>query len=676
MDPPQTPWVGLPPFQDEDESPLMNAQPIFEDSFSTTKGDGDGLDDWVENIPGNVRRTRRNVVGKSGDLEDYPPQEEKFTQQSIVVQKQTSTREDGEILGQENTRAMTAINNRQTSHKRVGSQSLIPIARPSKKAKPPIPKEKIDSLYTRRLSDSIQRNPTNNIENLHACLTSTPFQSHIPQAHTSSLNLHKNKMQETSKSRSKASLHVPPVLNGKEEVRGFGADGQIQKHTSFRRIPQMQEKTSSRGLTESNDTQPSRQNTIETSSASGNIPRRDGSANQDGVQTLANQVATQHLLSVIDHEKFTAHRQPSPFSLASTTSEISSSHTHTSEIQNSSSGSRRSSMSEKVVGFLSNLLTRSISSSLPRDELSSSISEKQVEGEEDDATVPLRYDIDQDEDIAVVFDNEYQEGQEAREHCLELNPEKRLPLNKAEISTNRVSAKHFYSIVPLTTPILCSRPLHIRPETNARAQSISMIHPKFKPLQPSRSANTNISSSSSNSSKASTSIDEQPSVITSTGARSTINRPITKSVFTSEALAKLPPPGKGHSTSLSTQPVIVKSTERVRDLKERKSVFERSSEPNPNPNSINKKQRAHPRPSRAGMNLTVPIRGHTPGKASDIRSKQRAKLDAIVHEKIKEKEKQQEELKKRKEQEEEEVYLRKRKETVIWAKPVPDMYKR
>ncbi|WWC94756.1 hypothetical protein V866_001605 [Kwoniella sp. B9012] len=669
MDPPQTPWVGLPPFQDEDESLLMDAQPIFEDSFSTTKGDGDGLEGWVESVTGDVRQPKWDMVDKSLDLGDYLPEEEDHTQQGIVVGQQTSTRKDGE----KNIPAMPTINNRQTSHKRVGSQSFIPIAGPSKKTKPLIPKEKIDDLYTRRLSDSVRQNTTTNIQNLHDSLTSAHFQSHIPQA--SSSNLYKTK--ETASSGSKAGIHIPPVINEKKEVRGFGADGHIQEHTLFRRLPQIQEKTSSRGLTKSNNIQPSRQPSIETSSTSGDIPRRDGSADQDEILTFSNQLATQHLLSVADHEKFTAHRQPSPFSLASTTSEteMSSSHTYTSEIKDLSAGSRRSSMSEKVVGFLSNLLTRSISSSSLRDEVSSCREDQGVEGEEDDATVTLKYDIDQEEDIAVVFDNEHQEEQEAREHRLELNSEKRLPLN-TQSSTNRVSARHIYSIVPLTKPIPFSRPLHTRPDTKSTAQTTTMVHPKSKPLQPSRPANTNVSSSSSNVSKGSTSTDKQPFVVTSTGTRSTINRPTTKSAFASAALAKLPPPGKGHSTSLSTQPVIVKSTERVRDLKERKSVFERLSEPNPNSNLMNKNHVAHLRPSRARMNLTVPIRGHTPGKASDIRSKQRAKFDAIVNENIKEKEKQQEELKKRKEQEEEEEYMKRRKETVIWAKPVPDMYKR
>ncbi|WWD03522.1 hypothetical protein V865_001575 [Kwoniella europaea PYCC6329] len=674
MDPPQTPWVGLPRFQDVDESLLINAQPIFEDSFNTTKGDGDGLDDWVQNTYDTVWQTERDGVDISLDLGDYLPGEEDHTQKRIVVRQQTSTREDGEILGQENMQAMTTINNRKTSHKRVGSQSLIPIAVPSKKTKPPIPKEKIDDLYTRRLSDSVRRNSTTNVQNLHASLTSAQFQSHIPQA--SSSNLYKTK--ETASLGSRASLHIPPVLNEKKEARGFGVDGHIQKHTSFRRIPQIQEKILSRGLTRSSNIQPSRQPSIETSSTSGDIPRRDGSADQDGVQTLSNQLATQHLPSVTDHEKFTAHRQPSPFSLASTTSEMLSSHSRTSEIKDSSSNSRRSSMSEKVVRFLSNLLSRSISSSSLRDQVMSSKSEKGVEGKEDDRRATLNHGIDQAEDIAVVCDHgDHEEEEGSSEQPSRLQSEKRIHSYKAESPTNRVSAKHTYPIVPLTKPIPFSRPLHTQPDI--RSQSTSMVHPKSKPLQPSRSANINVSSPSSIVSKGSTSTDRKnPYVITSTGTRSIINRPVIKSAFASAALAKLPPPGKGHSTSLSTQPVIVKSTERVRDLKERKSVFERLSEPSSdsNSNSTDKKDVAHPRPSRAGMNLTVPIRGHTPGKASDMRSKQRAEFDATVHAKFKEKEKQQEELKKRKEQEEEEEYQRKRKETVIWSKPVPDMYKR
>lgn len=72
------------------------------------------------------------------------------------------------------------------------------------------------------------------------------------------------------------------------------------------------------------------------------------------------------------------------------------------------------------------------------------------------------------------------------------------------------------------------------------------------------------------------------------------------------------------------------------------------------------------------MAKTVPVSGHTPGKASRARMEQRAAFDRAVKEKIDEKERVRAEEERKKADEEERRYRESRKETVVWAKPVPE----
>jgi len=143
------------------------------------------------------------------------------------------------------------------------------------------------------------------------------------------------------------------------------------------------------------------------------------------------------------------------------------------------------------------------------------------------------------------------------------------------------------------------------------------------------------------------------------------------SAFAAAALARLPPPGKGASAAAA--PIRVKTPERARDLARRRSVFEAAA--------LGPGATAQAPPRRlftatTELAKTVPVRGHTPGKASRARAERREAFDAGVKARNDEKDRLRREEQRRREEEEEREYQRKRKETVIWARAVPDMYRR
>ncbi|WVO14287.1 hypothetical protein L204_101919 [Cryptococcus depauperatus] len=153
-----------------------------------------------------------------------------------------------------------------------------------------------------------------------------------------------------------------------------------------------------------------------------------------------------------------------------------------------------------------------------------------------------------------------------------------------------------------------------------------------------------------------------------------LDRPTTTSAFASAALARLPLPGKGHM--VAAEPVKVREMERKQDIAEIRGVFERLA---PNPRAAFKN--IHKAPSKIksthpyNFQPTVPLRGHTPGKSSALRAQKRHEFDQAVRRKMEEKERKEIEEKQKREEQEEIEYLQRRKETVIWAKPVPRMYK-
>lgn len=141
-------------------------------------------------------------------------------------------------------------------------------------------------------------------------------------------------------------------------------------------------------------------------------------------------------------------------------------------------------------------------------------------------------------------------------------------------------------------------------------------------------------------------------------------RPAASSAFANAALAKLPPPGKGSSSA--SRPIKIKTPERARDLASRRKMFEGKVKTPPKPLA---------RPTRP-IARTVPVTGRTPGKASRQRAAQRDTFDQAVKERNEQRDKQRRELQRVREEEEEAEYQRKRKETVIRAHPVPNMYKK
>lgn len=111
------------------------------------------------------------------------------------------------------------------------------------------------------------------------------------------------------------------------------------------------------------------------------------------------------------------------------------------------------------------------------------------------------------------------------------------------------------------------------------------------------------------------------------------------SSFASAALARLPPPGKGSSSS--GEKIIVKPLERAKNLQDRRALFEKSR--------------------------NQPIFPTVPGKA---------KSHEGVGGRLEEKKRMKEAEERNKRIEEDRAYRNSRKETVVKARPVPEMYRR
>lgn len=168
----------------------------------------------------------------------------------------------------------------------------------------------------------------------------------------------------------------------------------------------------------------------------------------------------------------------------------------------------------------------------------------------------------------------------------------------------------------------------------------------------------------------------------------------TVTAFTAAALARLPKPGEAKAKA---SPVKIRDLERARDMAVRKAVFERFhpdadvslsnmsfGSPAPAPSSgaplgessTTNAPRAKPAaPNGKAKNLTIPMSGKTPGKASKMRAASRAKFDAKVARKAALKAKEDEERERIRRQVEEEMDRERRRATVIRARPLPEMYR-
>ncbi|WWC71964.1 uncharacterized protein I206_105923 [Kwoniella pini CBS 10737] len=660
--PPQTPWVGLPRFQDE--SLLIDVQPIFDVSLGEDMGN-DSIG-WADDKPSVIETKKGNTpVDTSLDLGDYLPEEETRYDISDVEQARTA---DNTNLNAEVPPYKPIVSH---THKREGSQSLIPVAGPYKKTKPPREK-KDDDLYNRRLSDSLRRSSSGNLNDLYISQT----YSHIPrlvQPSSSKLpvppkiaKLPKN----TASSRLKAGLQnqlKQHDMDGCTIDRGRilndnDTTSRIQENSG-----EQQTSALSRYLAKSDVLIP--RSIIHTSNETAAEAKQQNRLplNTSACVAASSIVQNMDTVNEIPHEASASIRHDSPFSLSSSVSEALSSHTQKSSVNYDGvdeaglSRSRRSSMSDKVVDFFSNLLNRSTSSSSLRNE------EVSINDQEDDPEDTVRF-----EEYEELYKSEIQLGQERSK--IEAATQEQVQVNQSnKLNRGTNTVKNVQRMRGLTKPIPFSRSLHIRSDRNIRDKSSSSVSTNVKSksiaLQPTTKSNIQSSSSSSSS---------------SSSIKKGIDRPLSikPSTFASKAISKLPPPGKGHLISNSSQPISIKSIERVKNLNERKNVFERLSSNNStkNNNSLfeekGKGKLIEKTNLNLNLNLTIPLKGHTPGKLSNLRSIERNKFNELIEKNQKQKEFLIYDKNLKKQIEDDLIYLNSRKQTVIWAKPIPAMYKK
>lgn len=242
------------------------------------------------------------------------------------------------------------------------------------------------------------------------------------------------------------------------------------------------------------------------------------------------------------------------------------------------------------------------------------------------------------------------------------------------------------------------------PQRNVRRKVPAAAAPPTRPLcslphkEKSTSSRPIRSLPSTRSAGAARSVSATSAASAASSSNSTSRGPrpgSTVTAFTAAALARLPKPGE---TKAKASPVKIRDLERARDLAVRKAVFERFhpdadvslsnmsfGSPAPAPPAgapLGESSAANaPRPKPATLNgkaknLTIPMSGKTPGKASKLRAASRAKFDAKVARKAALKAKEEEERERIRRQVEEEMDRQRRKATVIRARPLPEMYRR
>ncbi|TYJ58808.1 hypothetical protein B9479_000240 [Cryptococcus floricola] len=223
----------------------------------------------------------------------------------------------------------------------------------------------------------------------------------------------------------------------------------------------------------------------------------------------------------------------------------------------------------------------------------------------------------------------------------------------------------------LTKPIPFSRPLGERPQ-RTKSQTLSTKPPVDSkkagvPAKPLSRAPLRSTTALVNARPAHPRAASKPKKPTSPeGKRDLRKPPIPSSFAASSALARSLKSGSGQKSTAEHVKVKAKDTENARGVFDRlASTTTHTSRAPPAPKA----------PRHSSLQPTVPLRGHTPGKSSALRAQQRAVFDKAVREKIEEQERVAAEERKRREEEEEETYQRQRKETVIWAKPVPGLYR-
>lgn len=319
---------------------------------------------------------------------------------------------------------------------------------------------------------------------------------------------------------------------------------------------------------------------------------------------------------------------------------------------------RRSSMGEKVVNFISGLIRPATPATPATVEIDPKEQKDEERGKENLLFDPLGAGptIDKEERVQA-------------------------PTSQSDHPVRRKRNEDVSGPGALTKPVPFSRPLHVR------APPRRDVEAKEQPAKqrPHISKTTTVSTckaairaplQSSRSQPNTKSVNKAGPLSPKSKSNPFHLRPATRSAFASAALAKLPPPGKGHKVAI--EPIKVRDVEKGHDIAAIRDVFERLS--STSSSSFNKPPTAgscaKSHANRPGvLQRTVPLRGRTPGKSSALRAQQRAAFDQVVKEKMEEKERKETEERRRREMEEEMEYRQRRKETVIRANPVPEMYR-
>ncbi|OXC70714.1 hypothetical protein AYX13_00695 [Cryptococcus neoformans] len=672
--PPPTPW--LPNTRFADQSLLLEAQPIFDASFDDESMWGG--ETMLMNNGNKMQENKDLEASADGDVEDeammdmtldlgdYLPDEvdQKEVQQKDKAVSQGSNRKRG--VSEISTSALstsTTISDSSTSsatatsrlaHKREGSPTLLGVAGPSKR--PRRPREKNDDLFSRRLSDSNRRNSLTPIPQVSIITTpasvvetqeeirlksnKTPSSSVSSTSSSSQPYCQSATLPNAASARLKARLHAD---DSKSKPSNNSTSHRARQPDTFCQAQTVTEKGSalSRYLAKSAVLAAKDSHAVPAEKGNRKVPNPCAFESSYTQQSSAASPNTASLQTIT----------PAPHSYGKDETTPNIPHNDTLEKRES----RRSSMGEKVVNFISGLIRPATPATVEID----------PKGQKEEEQAKEKLLFDPPKAAPTIHEKERVEA----------------TLSQSEYRVRQKESGGVSEVGALTKPVPFSRPLHVRapPRRDVEAKeqrakqrphaatatvvATSKV-PSRGPLQPSRA---------------------QPNIkpINKAGPSSPKSKnnplhlhPATTSAFASAALAKLPPPGRGHK--VAAEPIKVRDVEKVHDIAAIRGVFERLS--STSSSSLNKPPitgsctKSHA--NRAGaLQRTVPLRGHTPGKSSALRAQQRAVFDQAVKEKMEEKERKEAEERQRKEMEEEMEYRQRRKETVIRANPVPEMYR-
>lgn len=331
-----------------------------------------------------------------------------------------------------------------------------------------------------------------------------------------------------------------------------------------------------------------------------------------------------------------------------------------------SSRSRRESISDRVSGFFSKLLRRESSLSGPgsaeadpaelsgskKNEIGADDGVAQVESANEVSQRTQRSSLDHEREEDV----DQPDNEEAVEEDVLDEEFEHIPDIASHINTyNKYSGPKLRLPPPLTRPA----PRQLTTATRA--------------LQPKKTILTNNNSSGDVRTRPAAAL-KAPLVASGPSKPLTTVRPPrpATSSFTARALSRLPAPGKG-STS-SARPTIIRNAERAADLQAKKDRYELLAK-----QASDERQKAlsaySSRPT-SGLKRTIPLSGSTPGRVSRQRAEERARFEKGLRERHEEKERRDEEVRRAKEEMEVAEERVRRGERVVWAKEVPEMYRR